>query len=142
MKRLLFFIIIFYQLCYFSCPDSSPFAPLHPAPPTPFGNPHTIVQIHGSGIGSLATPFLILYFTSPWLFCNYLFILLNPLTFSSIPPSHLPSGNHQNALQIHDSVSVLFICLVCFLDSIVYSYVFIAILLVIVWIFFFLNKSL
>ena len=26
----------------------------------------------------------------PWLFCDYLFVLLNPLTFSPIPP-HLPS---------------------------------------------------
>ena len=36
-------------------------------------------------ISSLATPFPILYFTSPWLFCNYLFVLLNPLTSSPIP---------------------------------------------------------
>ena len=34
----------------------------------------------------VATPFPILYFTSPWLFCNYLFVLLNLLTSSSIPP--------------------------------------------------------
>ena len=36
-------------------------------------------------ITSLATPFPTLYFTSPWIFCNYLFVLLNPLTSSSIP---------------------------------------------------------
>ena len=30
-----------------SCPDFSTFAPLHPATPTPSGNPLTIVQVHG-----------------------------------------------------------------------------------------------
>ena len=65
-------------------------------------------------IHSLAAPFPVLYFTSPWLFCNYLFVLLNHLTSSPIAPYPLPSGNHQNALHIHDSVSVLLVCLVCF----------------------------
>ena len=60
---------------------------------------------------SLATPFPILYFTSPWLFCNtYLhFLISSPL--HSFLPIPLPSGNHQ---MFHDSVSVLFVCLVCF----------------------------
>ena len=42
-------------------------------------------------ISFLATPFPILYCISPWLFCNYLFVLLNALTFSPTPPhpSHL-----------------------------------------------------
>ena len=80
-------------------------------------------------ISFLATLFPILYCTSPLLFCNYLFVLLNSLISSSIPHTPLPSGNHQNALCIHDSVSVLLICLVCFLDSIVDRYIFIAILL-------------
>ena len=42
-------------------------------------------------ISSLATPFPLLYFTSLGLFCNYLFVLLNPLTFHPYPqcPSHL-----------------------------------------------------
>ena len=93
-------------------------------------------------ISSLATPFPILYFTSPWLFCNYLFVLLNPLTSSPIVPNPLPSGSHQNALHVHDSVLILHVCLVCFLDSIVDRYVFVVILLFIGLIFFFLNKSL
>ena len=50
-------------------------------------------------VSSLATPFPVLYFPSPWLFWNYRFVVLNPLT-------PLPSGNHQNTLCIHDSVSV------------------------------------
>ena len=41
-------------------------------------------------IGSLATPFPVLYFTSPWLFCNYLFVLLNPITSSFILPKPPP----------------------------------------------------
>ena len=93
-------------------------------------------------ISSLATPFPILYFTSPWLFCGYLFVLPNPLTSSPIPHNPLPSCNHQNALCIHDSVSVLLVCLLCFLHSIVDRYIFFAILLFMVLIFFFLNKSL
>ena len=63
-------------------------------------------------IGSSATLFPVLHFTPPWLLCNYLFVFLNPLTSSPIPPRPLPSGNHQNALHIHDSISVL-LCLVC-----------------------------
>ena len=91
-------------------------------------------------ISSVATPFPILYFITPWLLCNYLFVLLYPLTSSPLPPQ--PSGNHQNALCTHDSVSVVLVCLVCFLDSTVERYVFIAILLFLVLIFFSLNKPL
>ena len=65
-----------------------------------------------------------------------LFVLLYPLTSSHIPSHPLPYSYHQN-LPVHNSVSVLLICLVCFLDSIVGRSVFIAILLFIVLIFFF-----
>ena len=95
-----------------------------------------------SHISSLATPFPIPYFISAWLFSNYLLVLVNPLTSSPILPQCLPSDNDQNVLHLHESVSVLLVCLVCFLDSIVDRYVFIAILLFIVLILFFLNKSL
>ena len=44
-------------------------------------------------ISSVATPFPILCFTSPRLFSNYLFVLLNPLTSSSNHHDLLPSGN-------------------------------------------------
>ena len=40
-------------------------------------------------ISSLTTPFPILYFIFPWLFCNYLFVLLNPFTSSPIPTASL-----------------------------------------------------
>ena len=62
---------------------------------------------------SLATLFPMLYFTSPWLFCNYQFVLLNPLTSTPSPHTPFPSGNHQNILRIYDSVSVLLDCLFC-----------------------------
>ena len=43
-----FLNVIFYWLCYHSCPVFSPFAPLHPAPPPPSSNPPTIAHVHGS----------------------------------------------------------------------------------------------
>ena len=67
----------------------SQFFPLYHPPLSTHHSPdnhHTIVHVHGSCIGSLATPFPILYFISPWLFYNYLFVLLKPLTSSPIPP--------------------------------------------------------
>ena len=63
---------------------------------------------------------------------TYLYFLI-PLPLHPFSPP-LPSGNHQNALHTHDSVSVL-VCLVCFSDSIVGKYVFISILLFTVLIF-------
>ena len=98
-----------------------------PRCPLPLSTPYSLRQFphHCSWpwvmcISYLATPFPIRYFTSPWLFCNYLFVLLNPLTSSPIPPHPpFPSGNHQNALWIFGSLSVLLVCLICFLDAIV-----------------------
>ena len=42
-------------------------------------------------ISILLTIFPMLYFTFPWLFCNYRFVLLNPFTFHPSPksPCHL-----------------------------------------------------
>ena len=132
---------MFYWLCYYSCPDSVPIAP--PSPSTPNSlrqSPHHCSCPWVIHISSLATTFPGLYFTSPWLFCNYLSVFLNPFTSSTILPHCPPIWHQQNALHIRDSVSVL-VCLVCFLDSIVDRFVFIAILLFRVLIFF-LNKSL
>ena len=121
----------------------SPLASLPPAPPpTPSGSPHTGSCPWVMCVGSLATPFPIVYFTSPWLFCNYLFVLISSHTSSPIPHNPHLYGNHQNTLCIHVSDSGLIVCLVSFLYSIVDSYEFINILLFIVLIFFFLNKFL
>ena len=64
--------------------------------------PYTVITI-------LLSIFSILHFTSPWLFCNYQFVLLDPFTFFTIPPNPFPSGNCQNVLCILESVSVLLV---------------------------------
>ena len=119
------------------------FFPHGPPPPsTPYSlrqSPHHCSCPWVMHISSLATPFPTLYFISPWLSCNYIFILLNPLTSSSSPYNTLLSGNHQNTL--HIQVSVLSVCLVCFLDSIVDRYVFLPFYCSLFWSFF-LNKTL
>ena len=77
-----------YWLCYYSCPSFSPFAPLHPAPAPPHFFKQTLHHCSCQWvmhISSPATPFPILYFTSPWLFCNYLFVLPNTSTHSQNP---------------------------------------------------------
>ena len=103
----------FFLLCLASPPPSVPY---------PFRkSPHHCSCPWVMHITSLATLFPILYFTSLRLFCNYLFVLLNPLTSSPIPWYPLPSGNHQNAL----CITWFFLCsclLTLFLDSIVDKY--------------------
>ena len=132
------FLKTFHWVCYYSCLDIFPlWLPSIQHPPFCQAIPHHCSCPWVMRISSLATPFPILYFTSPWLFCNYLFVLLNRLTSYSFPYTPLPYGNHQYPLCIQDSVSVL-VCLV----SIVNRFVFFAILLFTVLIFFFLNKSL
>ena len=91
-------------------------------------------------VSSLATPLPMLFLTSFCLFSTYQFILLTPFTIPPIPADPHP-GCHPSVLRIYESVSVLLVCSVCFLDSVVDSCEFNAILLFIVLIFFFLNKS-
>ena len=67
---------------------SPPIPPSTQHPPLPQAIPPPIVPVHVSWVGSLATPFPMLYVTSLWLFCNYLFVILNPLASSPIP-THL-----------------------------------------------------
>ena len=118
----------------------SPFVPLHSVPPfspvIPSCSSPWVMHV-----SSLAFPFPIPFSTSPCLFCTYQFVLLNPCTFYSILPFPLPIDNLPNDLHIYDFVPVLLVCLVYFLDSVVDSCEFIAILMFIVLIFF-LNKSL
>ena len=130
---------VFYRLCYYSCLDFSPLPPSTQQPPLPQAIPHHCSCPWVMQVSSLASPFPTLYFISPWLFLTLCLYFLIPSPLHPFPHTPLPSGNHQNAFCIHDSVSVL-LCLVCFLDSVVDKYVFIAILLFIILIFF-LNKS-
>ena len=122
----------------------SQFSPTSPPPPSTANSlrqsPHPYSCPGVMHINSLATLFPMLYFTSPWLFCNYLLVLPNPLTSSPIPAHCPPYSNHQNPLWIHNSVSVL-VCFICFLDSTVDKYVLIAILLL-MFLIFFLKKTL
>ena len=112
------FILLIFKIIFIMLLQLSQFSSLCPPPPS---TPHSLRQSsHNYScpwvicVSSLATPFPTVCFTSPWLFCNYLFVLLHPFTISPIPLSApLPSDNHQNALCIHDSVSV-FVCLVVF----------------------------
>ena len=76
-----------------STPDS-----LRKSPPPLFMSIGHVYKLFGYSISYTVL-------TSPWLFCNYLFVLLNPLTSSPIPLHPFPSGNHRNALCIHGSVS-------------------------------------
>ena len=59
----LFLLIIFYLLCYYSCPDLSPFAPLHAAPTTLSGNPPPLfMQMgHVSKFFGFSIPYTALY---------------------------------------------------------------------------------
>ena len=71
-------------------------------------------------VSSSATPFPVLYFTSPRLFCNYPFVLSpSPLHPSPTTPSHLATIT---TLSISMILSVLLVCLFCFLDSIIDMY--------------------
>ena len=91
-------------------------------------------------VSCLATLFPIQYFTSPW-YCvtTYLYFLIpSPLHLFSPTPSHLATIK---TLTISMILSVL-VCLVCFFRFTFDRYVFNAILLFLVLIFFFLNKSL
>ena len=53
---------------------------------------------------------------------TYWYFILSPV--HPLPHTSVPSGNHQEAVCTHDSVSVLRVCLVCVLDSIVHRHVF------------------
>ena len=124
-------LIMLLQLFHFF-----PFAPLQLAPPTVSGNPHAIVHVHGSCVQVLwLLHFLycILHLHGYSVTTNLYFLIPSPLHPFPPAPSHLATMKHFP--RIHDSVSVL-VHLVCFLDSTVDRYIFIAILLFVVLIFF------
>ena len=85
------FLNLFYWLWYYSCPNFPSFAPAPISTPQSLRqSPHHCSRPRVTCIISLVTPFPILYFASPWLFCNYLFVFLNPFSSSPIPPYHHP----------------------------------------------------
>ena len=92
------FFKLYFWLCYYNCPDVFLLAPsiqpplLSQAIPPVHPHPHCSCP-RGMCISSLATLFPILYFTSPWLFCNYLCFLI-PSPLHPFPYTLLQSGSH------------------------------------------------
>ena len=79
--------------------------------PTPSGNPHTIVHVHGSCIQVLWLLHLLFSTVHPHgdSVTTYLYFLI-PSPLHPFLHTPFPSGNHQNALCIHDCVSMLLVC--------------------------------
>ena len=73
-------------------------------------------------ICSLVTLFPMLHFTSSWLFWDYQFVLLNPFTFFTRPPTILPSVKHQNVLCIYESISVLLVYFAFYIQLLIDMY--------------------
>ena len=121
---LIYFKIIFYWLCYYSCPDFSPFALLHPALPTCLGNPPPLFTSMGHvykffGYSISCT---VLYIPLP----TYLYFLIpSPLLSFRHTLSHLATIKTLPKSMIL-SLFFLFALFFCFLflDSIVDRYVF------------------
>ena len=90
LSQMIFFNYIFW-LCYYSYHDFSPLSPSTQCPHFLRQSPNHCSCPWVMLVSSLAAPFSILYFTSPWLFCNYLFVLLNPLISSPILSLPLPT---------------------------------------------------
>ena len=90
-----------------------PFTPLHPAHPPlshipPFSSCPWVIRI-----SSLASPFPILFLTSPSIFYPP-FMLLTLCTFSPSLPTYSPAYNPPCDLHFCDSIPVLVVCLVGF----------------------------
>ena len=99
-------LIMLLQLSYFSLPFI-PLCPVAPIPP-PFPNLSSCPWvIH---ISSLASPFPILFLTSPCLFCTYHVFFLLPVPFPPFSP--LPADNSPCDLYFCESVPVLVVSLV------------------------------
>ena len=93
-------------------------------------------------VSSLASLLPILLPSSPLSICTYPIMLLNPVPFPSLSPFPFQADNPPYNLHIYDSIPVLVVCLVCFLDSVVDVCEFVVILIFLVLIFFLLGKSL
>ena len=130
-------LIMLLQLSHFV----SPFISLCPTPHSLQHSPAPYFMSWVIHISSLASPIPTLLLTSSCLFCTYLLCFLISVLYPCPP---LPTDNPPFDRYIYDSVPVLVVCLVCFcfLDSVVDSREFVVILLFIVLIIFFLNKSL
>ena len=101
-----------YAIIVVSC--FSPLYSLPPCTPPSYQQPPTLLHVHGSYICSLASPFPILFLTSPCLFCTYQLCFFFPVPFPQFSLLPLPNDNPPCDLHFCDSVPVLVICLVYF----------------------------
>ena len=95
--------------------ELSQFFFLYPPPlstPHSLWHPPTIFHVHGS----CKWPLHFLYCTlhpHGYSVTTYLYFSI-PSPIYPFPHGFLPSGKHPNTFYIHDSVSILLVCLVCF----------------------------
>ena len=112
-KRAFFCLHIFYWLFYYSCPIFSPRFHLCPAHPLLSALPCLSSCPWVIHLSSPASPFPVLFLTSPYfvstIYASY-FLYLFP-QFSPLP---LHANNPPCGLHFCDPVPVLVVCLVCF----------------------------
>ena len=89
-----------------------PFIPLRAAHPLPPSFPQLTSCSWVIHVSFLASPFPILFLTSPCLFSTYHLCYLFPVPLPSFSPLPLPSDNPPCNLHFCDSVPVLVVCLV------------------------------
>ena len=105
---------MFYGLCYYTCPNFSPFTTLHPVTPFPPAIPLLSSCPWVLYISSLVFPVPIIFLTSPCLFCIYQLCFLFLVPFSPFSPLLIPTDNSPCDLHFCDFIPVLVVCLVCF----------------------------
>ena len=105
---------IFYWLCYYSCPIFPLYSPPPCAPPPTYILP-PFVHVHELYIYKFFGFYISYTILNLPLSIFYLpFMLLIFCTFSLPLSTHSPADNPPCDLHFCDSVSVLFVCLVCF----------------------------
>ena len=96
----------------------APFYSLRQPPPQLFMSMGHVNKFFGCSISYTCTLHPHGYSVTTYLY----FLISSHLRPFSLSP--FPSGIHQNTLHVHDSVSVLLVCLVCSLDSVVDRYIY------------------
>ena len=117
------FLIYFIDYAITAVPFFIPFIPLHPVLPIPPSFFHLSSHLWVIHTSSLASPFPVLFLTSPCLFCTYALCFLFPVPFPPFSPHPIPTDSPPSDLHFCDSVPILVVCLAyfCFLGSVVDS---------------------